>query len=220
MSWFAVVKKKEKWVTTWFGNLLKLILLLLVVFIFMIRIYPFLAQQKSVQAKILVVEGFIPDYALEESMKIFQEGNYELMIITGKKRLKGSQLDQYENDGIYSKVTLVKMGFNENMIQVIALENDIKKDRTYASAKAVKKWITESGMDYKKLDLISISCHARRSRILFEKAFGKETEIGIIAIQNQTYNPKRWWRSSGGFKEVIIETIAWVYARFFFNPEN
>lgn len=220
MSWFAVVREKEKWVTTWFGKLLKMIFLLLVVFISIIRIHPFLAQQKPVQAKIMVVEGFIPDYALEESIKIFQDGGYELMIITGKKRLKGWKLDPYENDGLYSAATLVRMGFDDSKIKVIALENDVKKDRTYASAKAVRKWFDKSGKNYKKLDLVSISCHARRSRILFDMAFGEEADIGIIAIENVTYNPKRWWKSSSGFREVIEETIAWIYARFFSYPTD
>ena len=220
MSWFALVRKKEKWVTTLFGKLLKLIFLLLILFVFTFRIHPFLAQHKPVAANIMVVEGFIPDYALKESMSIFYEGNYELMIITGKKRMKGSQLDQYANDGLYAQATLVKLGFDSLKIKVIKLENDVKKDRTYASAKSVEQWVIQSGRSIDKLNLVSISCHARRSRLIFEKAFGENTEIGIMAIYNISYNPKRWWKSSSGFREVIEETIAWVYARFFFYPDD
>ncbi|MEZ5198006.1 MAG: hypothetical protein R2764_16950 [Bacteroidales bacterium] len=219
MSWFAVAKKKEKWVATWFGNLLKITFILLLVIIYVLRIHPFLAQQKPVQARLMVVEGFIPDYALEKSMDIFLKGNYELMIITGKKRLKGSQLDQYDNDGIYSAETLIKLGFDKNKIQVVALENDIKKDRTYASALAVKKWIKESGLDDNKLDLVSISCHARRSRILFDKAFGNETDIGIIAIPTISYDHKNGINRVAG-SERSLKKPSPGYMPVSFFPEN
>ncbi len=183
-------------------------------------IQPFLDCSKPVKADLLVVEGFIPDYALEEAIQIFNKGSYKQMLITGKKRIKGSQLDQYENDGIYSAETLIKLGFDGSKIVVIAVSDDIARDRTYQSAKAVWKWIEESGNDIRGLNLVSIGCHSRRSRLLFEKAFPPEMKVGIISVHDRTYNARKWWKTSEGFREVTGETIAYIYARFFFCPKN
>jgi hypothetical protein len=138
------------------------------------------------------------------------------MLITGKKRQKGSHLDQYTNDGDYSAATLEKLGFDPDKICVIVVEDDITKDRTYASAKAVYNWICENGKTGKSFNLVTYDCHSRRSRLLFRKAFRSEINFGVIAVENRAYNPGTWWLSSTGFREVVQETIAWFYARFFF----
>jgi hypothetical protein len=43
--------------------------------------------------------------------------------------------------------------------------------------------------------------------------------VGIIAVSNPEFNPRQWWRYSDGVREVIGESIAYVYARFFFWPD-
>ncbi len=93
MGRFVFFRKKERWTATWLGNILKLLVLVLLVFTFFKSIHPFLAENKPVESKIMVVEGFIPDYAIEQSMDIFIRDKYELMLITGKKRMKGAHLD-------------------------------------------------------------------------------------------------------------------------------
>jgi hypothetical protein len=60
--------------------------------------------------------------------------------------------------------------------------------------------------------------HARRSRLLFQKAFGPGIEVGVIAIRDREYNPRVWWRYSEGVKEVLSEGAAYLYARFLFYP--
>jgi hypothetical protein len=82
----------------------------------------------------------------------------------------------------------------------------------------VKEWLEGEGKPISAIDVVSIGCHARHSRYLFELAFDRETEIGIYAIENMSYNPDKWWRSSQGFRNVMEETIAWVYAVLFFYP--
>ena len=37
--------------------------------------------------------------------------------------------------------------------------------------------------------------------------------FGIIAVEDQDYDSKRWWESSDGVRTVIGEMIAYVYAR-------
>lgn len=217
MGRFSIVQKKERCVATWLGNLLKLFIFILFIVIFVKGIHPFLAQTKTVESKILVVEGFIPDFAIEASMIIFIEEQYELMIITGKKKLKGAYVDEYENDGLHSAATLVELGFDTTKIKVISIGEKVRKDRTYATALAVKKWLDESGRS-KTINVVTVGNHARRSRLLFEKAMGNDTQLGVIAIADIRYDPDKWWKSSTGFRSVINETVAYIYARFFFYP--
>jgi hypothetical protein len=195
------------------------ILLMVMVCVFSRTIHPFLAKNEPIQAELLVVEGFIPDYAIEACMHIFERGGYKDLVITGKKRMKGAHLDQYENDGEFSAATLEKLGFDRSKIIVIALNEEVERDRTYASAAALFEWMTNHNrMD--DFNLATLGTHARRSQLLFEKAFDHQNQIGVISIPNQSYDASKWWKSSQGFREVTKELIAWIYARFFFFPED
>jgi hypothetical protein len=216
---FAIVSKKERWGATPFGNFLKLISLLLVIFLYAKCIHPFLSYHHPVESKIMVVEGFIPDHSLLQAYDIFQNDNYKFMIITGKKREKGAQLDSFGNDGKYSAAILRKMGMRDEQMQVVTMDFDIKKDRTFATAEAVNDWIKNNRKDIQSVNIVSIGCHSRRSHLLFKKAFDSNIELGIIATNNPSYDPEKWWKSSRGFREVVQESIAWIYARFFFFPD-
>jgi hypothetical protein len=63
-----------------------------------------------------------------------------------------------------------------------------------------------------------LGAHARRSWLLFEKVLGPTTRVGIIAVEDCDYDPKRWWRASQGVRIVLDELIAYCYARFVFSP--
>jgi hypothetical protein len=39
-------------------------------------------------------------------------------------------------------------------------------------------------------------------------------------VQNPDYDPKHWWRYSEGVREILGETIAYMYAEFLFRPEK
>ena len=65
------------------------------------------------------------------------------------------------------------------------------------------------------INVLTEGAHARRTRLLYQKAFGKNVAVGVVAISNPNYDPTQWWRYSDGVREVIGESIAYVYARFF-----
>ena len=56
--------------------------------------------------------------------------------------------------------------------------------------------------------------------ILFQKAFGPEVRVGIIAAPDPEYDPTHWWRYSEGVREILGESIAWCYAAILFHPDN
>ncbi len=218
MGKFAIFRKRERWSTTWLGKILILTLFIIMAWLFVKNIYTFLAQNSPVSSEIMILEGFLPDFAIGESMKIFNEGNYKLMIISGKKMIKGASLVPYENDGLYTAAILAKMGFDSTLIKVIGLENDVKQDRTYASAAAIMDWMSQNGLKPEAVNVVSLGCHSRRSRLLFEKAFDDEIKVGIISVPDIGYDPKVWWKSSYGFKIVLNELFALTYTYLFFRP--
>ena len=67
------------------------------------------------------------------------------------------------------------------------------------------------------IDVISMGVHARRSWLLFQKVFSS-VNVGVVAIFPNIYDASRWWLSSEGVRNVISESIAYLYARFIFSP--
>jgi hypothetical protein len=73
-------------------------------------------------------------------------------------------------------------------------------------------------VDVRSINVLTESAHARRTWLLFQEAFGDQVNVGIISARNPDYDPAHWWRSSDGFREVISELVAYLYARFYFLP--
>jgi uncharacterized SAM-binding protein YcdF (DUF218 family) len=94
----------------------------------------------------------------------------------------------------------------------------MNRDRTYAAAVALREWFREHDIAAKSLNVLTENVHARRTRLLFQKALGDDVLVGIIAVPNPDYDSKHWWRYSEGVKGVISEGAAYIYARLFFHP--
>jgi uncharacterized SAM-binding protein YcdF (DUF218 family) len=70
------------------------------------------------------------------------------------------------------------------------------------------------------IDVVTEDVHARRTRLLFQKAFGKDVQVGIIGVANVDYPANRWWHYSQGLKNVVSEFAAYLYARLLFFPSE
>ena len=110
-----------------------------------------------------------------------------------------------------------KVGVPDESLQMVP-SRVMDRDRTYASAVALRNWFREHNMPVHSIDVVTEDLHARRTRLLFQKALGKDVQVGIIAVPNPDYPANRWWRYSEGVKDVISEGAAYVYAKFFFWP--
>ncbi|NEP26194.1 MAG: cytosine deaminase, partial [Moorea sp. SIO3I6] len=58
------------------------------------HIHPFLSITSPINADALVVEGWLPDYALKGAMEEFDRGNYQKIITTGLPLRKGYYLSE------------------------------------------------------------------------------------------------------------------------------
>ena len=213
---WGLVRRRESWSLTWRGRFLLLAVFLGLVVITGMRLPFFLAVNAPITADVLVVEGWAPDYALRAAISEFRQHPYTRIYVTGGPLQSGAPLSEYKTYAGLGTAIIVRLGFGAESVQAVPAPA-IRKDRTYASALALKSWLHEHGVAARRLNVISVGSHARRTRLLFEKAFGNEANVGMIAIEDRDYDPNQWWKSSAGVRSVIDELIAYAYARFLFG---
>ena len=162
----------------------------------------------------MVVEGWMPTYAYREAVTEFRKGGYRKIIAAGTRQDHGDDGDQSREHSGAEK--LIAFGIPRDLV-VIASYREIHRDRTFHAAMAVKQWLQEQGLRTTSVDVVTVGPHARRSRLLYEKALGNEVAIGVIAVEDRKFDPSHWWRSSEGVRAIVDESIAYLYARLFFS---
>ena len=135
----------------------------------------------------------------------------------GPENGNGGYTNDYNTSASVAAESLKKFGVPDDLVQMVP-SRVIARERTYSSAVALRDWFREHNMPVHSFNVLTEDAHARRTRLLYEKAFGKNVAVGVIAVSNPDYNPEDWWRYSDGVREVIGESIAYIYARFFFYP--
>jgi uncharacterized SAM-binding protein YcdF (DUF218 family) len=214
----GLLKRKETWTLTWRGRMIALLLMAAFLAIGLWRVHPFLAVNKPVEAEVLVVEGWIPEYALQQCVNEFRSHPYGRIFTTGGPVSGvGSPAADDDTYAYVAASRLRKLGLDERNVQMVPT-NATDRDRTYSSAVALRTWLNERGIAPHSINVVTLGAHARRTRLLYEKAFGGHVTVGVIAVEDREYNPERWWRYSEGVREVISEGAAYLYARFLFHP--
>ncbi|WP_341730342.1 ElyC/SanA/YdcF family protein [Microcoleus sp. EPA2] len=208
-----LLRRREKWAITREGWVIAIMGLIISMMFIVKNIHPFLAVNSPVKADILVVEGWLPDYAIESAIAEFKKGKYRQLITTGIPLSKGYYLAEYKNYAELTAATCIALGFDRDKIIAVPAAN-VLKYRTAASAIALKEWLATSALKVDAINLYSFGSHARRSWLIFKQVLHPETQVGIIAAEPQDYNPQEWWKSSEGFRIVTGEIIAYIYAIF------
>jgi uncharacterized SAM-binding protein YcdF (DUF218 family) len=217
---FGVLVRKERWGLSWRGWLILLAAIIAALCLFLFRIYPFLAVTHRVNSNVLVVEGWVHEYAIQAAVDEFRSGGYSRVFTTGGPiEGSGRYSNDYNTSASVGADLLVKNGLAKEFVQVVP-SRVVDRDRTYAAAVALRQWFREHNMPVQSVNLVTENTHARRTRLLFREALGKNVAVGIIAIPNPDYDKGHWWRYSEGVKDVGSEAVAYVYARLFFIPPN
>jgi hypothetical protein len=212
-------RRRQCWVPTWKGWLVVLLSGALAAVISLRTVHGFLAVSAPLDSSILVVEGWMPDSGAAQVVAEFKRQGYAFVCVTGGPLERGEPLSEYKTYADLGAAILIKLGLSADSIKAVPAPQ-VRKDRTYASAVALKEWLKDHGGIPPKLNVVSVGPHARRTRLMFAKAFGNHTLIGIIALEDPNYDPRRWWRSSIGVRSVIDEVVAYFYARFLFRSET
>jgi uncharacterized SAM-binding protein YcdF (DUF218 family) len=183
-------------------------------------IYPFLAETHRVNANILVVEGWVHQYANTAAVEEFRRGDYRKIVTTGGPvEGTGRYINDYQTAASVGAERLKKKGLPEESVQMVP-SRVMDRDRTYASAVALREWFRTENPDIHKINVLTENVHARRTRLLFQEALGPSFAVGIIAVANPDYDPKHWWKYSEGVKDVVSESVAYAYTKWFFWPNR
>ena len=186
----------------------------------LLGVYPFLAITQPVDADALVVEGWVHPYAIRAGAEEFNSHSYQRVFTSGGPVVgKGGYINDYQTSASVGADLLKEAGIPSEFVQMVP-SHVIGRDRTYSSAIALKDWFREYDVRINGLNIVTEGAHARRTRLLFAKALGADVSVGVIAVPNPDYDARYWWRYSEGVEEVIGESVAYIYARFFFHPSK
>ena len=180
----------------------------------------FLTVNDPVPGGVLVIEGWAPPYVARAAVEEFHRHSYVGIYATGipfdeDNAVLGSD---YNNFADVMAARLRKLGVPEASIHAVPAP-DVGRDRTYTMAVTLKRKLEAEGVSTAKINVYSLGPHSRRSRLLYEMAFGSSSEVGTVGVDPQDFNSRRWWSTSEGFRTVVGEFIAYVYARLLFHPE-
>ena len=213
---FGLLRRRTCLLPTWRGWLALLFSAVAVIAVLVCGLFPFLAMNDPKPGGALIVEGWMPDYAFTDAIAEFHRAPYSAMLVTGGPIEKGAPFSEFRTFAEFGAATVVKLGLATAQVHAVPAP-EVPQDRTYASAVAVREWLQQHGGVPAQINVMSLGAHSRRTRLLYEAAFTGVTEVGIIAIDDHSYNGRRWWASSQGVRIVIDELLAYAYARLLFR---
>jgi len=182
-------------------------------------IHPFLAMSEPCDGELLVVEGWVPEYAVREVAHNVKRRERVQVITVGGPLKSGLGVGSSDTYAHLAGERLVRFGVLPEMVRIVPISGR-QRDRTHAFAVALHKCFDEERAGPRTLDVVTLGVHARRSRLLFSRVFGKSTDVRVHAIENRQYDPASWWRYSEGVKEVVSEGVAYLYAKLLFRPDE
>lgn len=186
-------------------------IILLGMLMLIVNLHQFLAKTVSVSTDILVVEGWIPDYAIKAAMEEFYAGGYKTLITIGSTLPRGFYLSEYKNFAELSAATLIALGFDPQQLVVVAVVYS-QEHRTKNTAIALKEYLATSDKIPQSMNIFTLGPHGRRTWLIFRSVF-PSVAVGIISAKSSSYGDKDWWKSSEGVRGVIGELIAYLYQR-------
>jgi uncharacterized SAM-binding protein YcdF (DUF218 family) len=217
---WGIFTRKERWGLSCRGWLIFLSTLLLTAVLVLLNIQPFLAKTQRVDTNVLVVEGWVHEYAVRAAAEEFKTNSYKKIYTTGGPVVgTDGYMNDFNTSASVGADLLKKVGVEDEFIQMVP-SHVVGRDRTYSSAVALRDWFREHNVTVRGINVLTEDVHARRTQLLFQEAFGSSVNVGIISVPDPDYDPKCWWRYSEGVREVLGESIAYIYARILFHPSE
>lgn len=213
----ALVRRRSVWLPTVWGWLALLVCAAACAFFAVRNVYAFLATTAPVGGRTLVVEGWLPPEELAQAITAFRAGGYERIVTTG-----GPIANDFERNGASTyaeraRTWLVRNGVAADAVVAVPTPASAQ-DRSFLSAVMVRNWAVSAGHAGEPLDVFSSGVHSRRSRALYQLAFGARVRVGVFAATPTRRSPETWWRTSAGVKEVPPEALSWLWTELFFHP--
>jgi hypothetical protein len=197
-------------VPTWKTWLVILTLVAMLAWWFVSSVHGWLAAVKPVErAPYMIVEGWAPDYVLEEAMAAARDGEVKRIFTTGVPLDRGTFLTEYRNYAELCAASLAKMGIEPQRLCPVPA-SAAKTDRTRTMARALKAVLDGENIPAaeKRINLYTLGTHGRRSWRIFKEVLGSDWQVGVISVPSEDYDASRWYRQSGGAKTVLDELVA------------
>jgi uncharacterized SAM-binding protein YcdF (DUF218 family) len=160
-------------VPTWRGWLLILVIGMLAGIGAGCAVHPFLAVTNPFKAEILVIEGWLADYAIETGADHFRHGQYQRVYVTGGPIERASHLAGFDTYAASGAAVLMAAGLAADVV-VSVPSNERYRNRTYAAALALRDHCASNGIELRSVDVVTLGAHARRSRLCFRRALGRD----------------------------------------------
>jgi hypothetical protein len=215
----ALVRRREIWVPTVWGWLVLLSIGTVILTLAARNLPTFLAINQPVGARILVVEGWMEPEGLQDAVAAFRAGGYERIVTTGAAIVQWPGIHGHATYAERAADYLRRHGLANVPITAVPAPHSAQ-DRTFLSAVMVREWIERSGFAIGSLDVFTSGAHARRSRLLYRMAFGRDVKIGVIASRSYDYDADTWWQTSAGVKDIVEQAVGLLWVKCcFWRPQ-
>jgi len=212
----GLLTREERWHLSLRGWLLLLCVITGAGWLTLLNAFSFLAINQPVDSDVLVVEGWMTNWAIQIAAEEFKHGAYKMVCSTGGPVPgSGGYTNDFNTVASVGAERLIGLGIPRELVHTVP-SREAARDRTFASAVVLKQWFREQGMDVRAINVMTETTHARRTLLLFQAAMGPEIKVGVIALMNPDFNPDKWWQYSEGVRDVIGESLAYLYAKVFF----
>jgi hypothetical protein len=216
----GMLQWRPRWGLTVRGWLLSAMVIALLMLAALMSIHPFLAARDPAVGSLLVIEGWIPDYALKECADLVRSNNYvQLYTVGGPVGAADYPAAEDDTYAYTAQRYLQKHGVDPKRVERVPT-NLQTFDRTFSSAIAMREYLKSKGPLPPTITVATLGAHARRTRMLYQRAFGRGTQVGVFALDNREYDPAHWWRFSEGIREVVSEGAAYIAAKFLPHSEK
>ena len=210
-------RKRQIYFPTLLGWLVLLLFISAPLLLLLRQLGGFLSEQSPVGSGALVIEGWVDRAGFANAVKLYREKHYALLLTTGGPYF----LDCERDDPLYrdqvAKLAAAN-GLKPGELVVIRVP-DAPVDRTFRAGIERRRWLQSQTPLLTHVDVLSEGPHARRTRILYERALGDAYVVGIIAAA-PAYDLQHWWRSSEGARHVMSEAFAWAWVACCYRPEE
>src|SRR4029450_7865274 len=118
-KFWGIFTRKERWGLSWRGWSIVFAGILLTFSLSFFCVYPFLALTHRVNTDILVVEGWVNEYAIRAALKEFQSNHYQRVFTTGGPvEGKGGYINDYNTEASVGAELLKNVGVPDQSLQI------------------------------------------------------------------------------------------------------
>jgi len=217
-------RRRQIWLPTWWSALLLVVVLAASGLIALRHLAGYLAADDPATARdgrgaqTLIVEGWLEEDGLDAAIAVLRRGRYERVVTSGGPVDGWREGQRWPTYAERAADYLRRHGVESiSVVPVPAPES--ARDRSFLSAVVVRDWLARQGSAVDAVDVFSGGVHARRSRLVFQLAFGPQVHVGILAAPPRRYELERWWTTSEGAKAVLGEAISLAWTVCCFSPQ-